>query len=175
MKFAAISGSLRAQSFNTRLIQQAIAMAKAEGITMELIDWSALPVFSEDLETPDGPPSSVKAFRDAVTGADFLLISTPEYNHSLPGGLKNAIDWGSRAPNVWGGKKIAIMGATVGAWGAVQAVREARHVLSVLGAQVQTHPMVNLPAASGAFNDQGELTNDMAKAALLKLIQGLPR
>jgi chromate reductase len=173
MRIGAISGSLRSQSYNTRVLRAVAKLAEAAGHTVEFIDWSALPVLSEDLESPDGPPAPVKAFREALGQYDFLLISTPEYNHSIPGGLKNAIDWASRAPNVWGGKKAAIMGATVGAWGAVQAVREVRHVLGVLGVQVQTHPMVNLPGAAGAFDEQGNLTNALAISAAEKLVASL--
>lgn len=173
MKIGLLSGSLRAESFNTRLLRVAAKLAEAKGHTAELIDWSALPVFSEDLESAGGPPAAVKAFRDALGQYDFLLISTPEYNYSVPGGLKNAIDWASRAPNVWGGKKVAVMGATVGAWGAVQSTREVRHILGVLGAQVQVHPMVNLPAAGSAFDEAGNLTNALALGALEKLIGAL--
>jgi chromate reductase len=173
VRIGAISGSLRKESYNTKLLKAVAGLLTAAGHTVEFIDWSALPVLSEDLEGPNGPPEAVKAFRSQLGSYDFLLISTPEYNHSIPGGLKNAIDWASRAPNVWGGKRVAIMGATVGAWGAVQAVREVRHVLGVLGAQVQTHPMVNLPGAAQAFDGDGKLTNALALAAAEKLVASL--
>jgi chromate reductase len=173
MKVGLLSGSLRKESYNTRLLKVAAGLLTQAGHQVLWLDWAALPVFNEDLETPDGPPAPVRAFRDQLASVDFVLLSTPEYNHSIPGGLKNAIDWGSRAPNVWGGKKVAIMGATVGTWGAVQAVRETRHVLGVLGAIVQTHPMVNLPAAGSAFDADGNLTNALAQSALEKLVQSI--
>jgi NAD(P)H-dependent FMN reductase len=104
MKIGAFSGSLRKQSFNTKLLKAAVDLLTKAGHEVVWIDWSALPVLNEDLESPDGPPAPVKAFRDQLAAVDFVLISTPEYNHSIPGGLKNAIDWASRAPNIFGGK-----------------------------------------------------------------------
>jgi chromate reductase len=136
MKVLAISGSLRSESHNTALLR---AAAEEAPIDVELELWAGLkdiPAFDEDEELD--PPLSVQAFKDAVKNADAVLISTPEYNSSIPGALKNALDWASRplATNTFRNKPVAVIGASTGAFGAVWAQAELRKVLGAMGARV---------------------------------------
>ena len=136
MKILAISGSLRSGSYNTALLR---AAAEEAPRVVELELWEGLkeiPAFDQDDEL--GPPATVEAFRDAVHNADAVLIATPEYNSSLPGALKNALDWASRpiATNVFRNKPVAVIGSSAGAFGAVWAQAELRKVLAAMGARV---------------------------------------
>ena len=172
MRIVGISGSLRKDSWNTRLLNAAAAVAADKGQTIEIVGWNDVPVFSEDLESPV-PPEAVTAFRAAVQSADAILFATPEYNNAIPGGLKNLIDWGSRAPGIWSGKVVAVMGATVGGFGAVHGVRDVRHVMTVLGAVVIGPPNVNVPKAQEAFYDNGGLKDPVAAKSVATLIDRL--
>jgi chromate reductase len=136
MKVLAISGSLRSESHNTVLLRAAAEEAPV-GVELEL--WTGLkeiPAFDQDDELD--PPSAVEAFKAAVLDADAVLIATPEYNSSIPGALKNALDWASRpiATNVFRNKPVAVIGASTGAFGAVWAQAELRKVLGAMGARV---------------------------------------
>jgi len=136
MKILAISGSLRSESHNTALLR---AAAEEAPVDVELELWDGLkeiPAFDEDDELD--PPLGVQAFKDAVKNADAVLIATPEYNSSVPGALKNALDWASRplATNTFRNKPVAVIGASTGAFGAVWAQAELRKVLGAMGARV---------------------------------------
>ena len=137
MRILAISGSLRRDSHNTALLRAAAGHLPA-GIELEL--WEGLrdvPPYDQDDDVEPAHPA-VAALRSAVAGADAVLISTPEYNHSIPGALKNALDWASRpfATNAFRGKPVAVIGASTGLFGAVWAQAELRKVLAAMGAQV---------------------------------------
>jgi chromate reductase len=137
MKVLAISGSLRRDSHNTALLRAAAEQAPA-GVELELWDGlKAVPPYDED-DDGDLAPAAVTALRSAVAGADAVLFATPEYNHSIPGSLKNAIDWVSRpmATNPLRNKPVAVVGASTGIFGAVWAQAELRKVLGALGARV---------------------------------------
>ncbi len=137
MKVLAISGSLRRDSHNTALLRAAAERAPAS-VELELWDGlKAVPPYDED-DDVDLAPAAVTALRSAVDGADAVLFATPEYNHSVPGSLKNAIDWVSRpmATNPLRNKPVAVVGASTGIFGAVWAQAELRKVLGVLGARV---------------------------------------
>jgi len=136
MKVLAISGSLRSDSHNTALLRAAAEEAPA-GVELELWDGlKEIPAFDEDDELD--PPTAVQAFKDAVKNADAVLIATPEYNASIPGALKNALDWASRpiAANAFRNKPVSVIGASTGAFGAVWAQAELRKVLGTMGARV---------------------------------------
>jgi chromate reductase, NAD(P)H dehydrogenase (quinone) len=139
VKVLGVSGSLRAGSYNTRLLEEAAAAAPA-GVEVELFDpalIAELPLYDQDLED-DGAPASVQRLRDAWAEADALLFATPEYNGSIPGGLKNAIDWASR-PKLEAAltnKTVAVIGASTGQFGAMWAQADLRKVLGVAGARV---------------------------------------
>jgi chromate reductase, NAD(P)H dehydrogenase (quinone) len=136
MKILAIAGSIRSGSHNARLLRS-VAVWLPDGVTIEQWDRiGELPYFNEDLEADPG--REVTELRDAVRGADALLIATPEYNHSIPGVLKNALDWLSR-PTRAGAlerKPAAVIGASTSMFGAVWAQAETRKVLAAAGAEV---------------------------------------
>lgn len=136
MQILGIAGSLRSDSVNARLLRLAAATLP-DGV--ELAVWEGLrdiPPFDEDIEAM--PSVAVAGFRSAVAAADAVLIATPEYNGSIPGTLKNALDWGSRpaATNVFRGKPVAVIGASPGAFGGVWAHEETRKILGIMGARV---------------------------------------
>jgi chromate reductase, NAD(P)H dehydrogenase (quinone) len=138
MKVLAVSGSLRADSYNTRLLEEAAAAAPA-GVELELLDPSviaALPLYDQDLE--GDVPVSVRRLRDAWAGADAILFATPEYNGSVPGGLKNAIDWASRPKldAALTNQTVTVVGASTGQFGAIWAQNDLRRILGIAGARV---------------------------------------
>lgn len=136
MRVLGLSGSLRSDSHNTRLLRGAGLLLPA-GVELELFEQlAAIPPYSEDDEHL--VPPTVAALKAAIAGADAVLIATPEYNASLPGQLKNALDWVSRpiATTPLRGKPAAVIGASTGLFGAVWAQAEARKVLSTIGARV---------------------------------------
>ena len=159
MKVLAISGSLRRDSHNTALLRAAAERAPA-GVELELWDGlKAVPPYDED-DDVDLAPAAVTALRSAVAGADAVLFATPEYNHSVPGSLKNAIDWVSRpmATNPLRNKPVAVIGASTGIFGAVWAQAELRKVLGALGARVLDRELAVGQAAEriggGAVGDE---------------------
>jgi chromate reductase, NAD(P)H dehydrogenase (quinone) len=136
MKILAVSGSLRENSFNTSLLRAALEAAP-EGLELEL--WEGigqLPLYVEDLETD--APESVRRLRRDWSAADAILFSTPEYNGSVPGGLKNAIDWASRPARegVLRNKPVAVVGASTGQFGALWAQQDLKRILGIAGARV---------------------------------------
>ena len=136
MKVLGISGSLRQGSYNSRLLRVAADLLPP-GAELEVFDrLGKIPPFNADAE--QSPPPSVVALKEAISAADAVLIATPEYNHSIPGGLKNALDWVSRpiATNPMRGKPALVIGASTGMFGAVWAQAETRKVLGALGARV---------------------------------------
>jgi chromate reductase len=149
MTLLGISGSLRSGSHNARLLRAAAELLPP-GVELEIFDrLGEIPPFDEDSE--QAPPPAVVALKDAIAAADAVLIATPEYNHSIPGVLKNALDWVSRpiATNPMRGKPALVIGASTGMFGAVWAQAETRKVLGALGARVidAELPVANAPAA----------------------------
>ena len=139
MRVLAVSGSLRADSYNTRLLEAAAAAAPA-GVEVELLDPALitdLPLYDQDLED-EGAPASVDLLREAWAGADAILFATPEYNGSVPGGLKNAIDWASRPKfdAALTNKTVSVIGASTGQFGAMWAQQDLRKILGIAGARV---------------------------------------
>ena len=138
MRVLGISGSLRRDSHNTTLLRAAGEIAEEHGAEFEVFDGlKAIPPYDEDDDVGIGPPA-VASLRRAIAGADALLFATPEYNSSIPGALKNAIDWASRpvATNPLRNKPVAVIGASTGMFGAVWAQAELRKVLGATGARV---------------------------------------
>src|SRR3954449_5793987 len=174
MRILGISGSLRRGSHNRKLLRAAAA-ALPPGV--ELVDWDGLadlPAFDEDQEqTPAGP---VRAFRDLIASADALLIATPEYNASLPGALKNALDWASRPfpDNVLRAKPAAVIGASTGLFGAVWAQAEVRKVLKTSGAHVLESELP-VGMADMAFDEEGGLADPDLAERLHDLVSDLAR
>jgi chromate reductase len=174
MRILGISGSLRRDSHNTRLLR---AAGDALPTGAELIEWeglAGLPIFDEDLEADR--PESVAAFFAAVERADAILIATPEYNASLPGGLKNALDWASRPfpDNVLKDKPAAVIGASTGLFGAVWAQADVRKVLKASGAHVLDSELP-VGMADTAFGADGELADPELATRLGDLVADLAR
>jgi chromate reductase len=167
MRILAISGSLRRDSHNTALLRAAAA-APPPGVEVEILDPDlvrALPPFDADGEEP--APPAVAELRAHVAAADALLFATPEYNSSIPGCLKNAVDWLSRpfATSVLRNMDVAVVGASTGMFGAVWAQAELRKVLAATGARVVDRELP-VPSAAEAFTDEG----DLAEAELRELL-----
>jgi chromate reductase, NAD(P)H dehydrogenase (quinone) len=173
MKILAVSGSLRSGSYNTRLLEAARELLPA-GVKLELFDGlKAVPPYDEDDDVQPAPPA-VARFRDAIAGADALLFATPEYNSSVPGQLKNALDWASRpiATNVLRNKPVAVVGASTGAFGAVWAQAELRKTLAATGARV-IDGEVALGHAAQRFDERGLLTDENLREELGEVVETL--
>ncbi|MEX2425034.1 MAG: NAD(P)H-dependent oxidoreductase [Acidimicrobiia bacterium] len=155
-----ISGSLRDDSYNRALLEAAARLA-GNDIEITLFDIGDLPHFDADVEA-EGDPEPVKAFKQAVRSADALLIATPEYQHGIPGVLKNALDWASRPPSdsPIGGKPTAIMGATVGAFGTARAQQDLREVLIYNDCPMVMTPEVLVADAASKVDESGEFTDE---------------
>ena len=160
MTILGISGSLRRDSHNTRALRAA-ADYVGEGVALEVWDGlKAIPPYDED---DDGPtaPAAVAELRSAIAGADAVLFATPEYNASIPGQLKNALDWVSRplATNELRNKPVAVIGASTGMFGAVWSQAELRKVLKTMGARV-VEDGVALTSAPSCFDEHGKLVDE---------------
>jgi len=165
------SGSLRQKSYNTSLMRSAYQVLP-EGMTLEIADLAALPLFNEDHEKPF--PEAVAEFRGRIAQADALLIATPEYNSSISGVLKNALDWASRAPQQpLRNKPVAMMGASTGHFGSARAQLHLRQILAYVGALPLGKPDVLVPYAEQAFNADGSLVDEKVRAAMQKLLEAL--
>lgn len=154
-----ICGSLRKESYNGQLLKLAEDLLKPAA-DLELYFINEIPLFDGDVEAK-GLPRSVVNFRTKIEKADAILISTPEYNYSIPGVLKNAIDWASRPPvSSFKDKPTAIMGASDGWAGTARAQLALRQILPRVGALVMGQPDMYLPVAQDAFTDLGTLKDD---------------
>ncbi|WP_354698737.1 NAD(P)H-dependent FMN reductase [Paraconexibacter sp. AEG42_29] len=172
MRILAISGSLRRDSHNTALLRAAAEMLPA-GVELTIHDGLRdIPPYDDDtLATPD---ASVVRLREEIAAADGVLISTPEYNSSIPGQLKNALDWMSRplADTPLRGKPAAVIGASTGMFGAVWAQAETRKVLKAIGARVADTELP-VPSADEQFDAAGKLTDAELEAQLVTVIEEL--
>jgi chromate reductase, NAD(P)H dehydrogenase (quinone) len=174
MRILGIAGSLRAASHNRKLLRAAGDHLPPGASLVEWMGLAEIPAFNEDEELD--PPAAVQAFLAEIEGADALLIATPEYNASLPGALKNALDWASRPfpENVLRYKPCAVMGASTGLFGAVWAQAELRKALKASGAHVlESELPVGL--ADSAFTDEGGLVDLDLAARLRDLLSDLVR
>jgi chromate reductase len=175
MRILALSGSLRQASHNRALIRAAAAELPP-AVTLE--EWDGLadvPPYDEDADV-EPAPVPVERLRDALADADAVLISTPEYNASMPGVLKNALDWASRPfpANALRDKPVAVVGASTGLFGAVWAQAETRKVLKAIGADVLEHELP-VGLAHGAFAADGRLADADSQARLGAIVQDLVR
>jgi chromate reductase len=160
MRVLGISGSLRRDSHNSKLLRAAGQLIEAQGAEfVEFDGLKAVPPYDEDDDGP-GAPADATRFREAIAGADAILFATPEYNSSIPGQLKNAIDWASRplATNPLRNKPVAVMGASTGMFGAVWAQAELRKALAAAGARV-IEGEVAVGHAQDRFHDDGRLND----------------
>jgi chromate reductase len=165
MRVLGISGSLRRDSYNSALLRRAGDLLEAEGVEFAIYDGlREVPPYDEDHDVADAP-EAVARIRAAVAAAEAVFISTPEYNSSVPGVLKNALDWVSRplATNAMRNKPVAVIGASAGMFGAVWAQAEARKVLSAMGARV-VEGEVAVGHAAERFDAEGRLDDENLQA-----------
>jgi chromate reductase len=173
MRILALSGSLRRDSHNTALLRAAAGLAD-DGVELELFDGlKAIPPFDEDDEAGT-EPIAVAQLRAAIASADAVLFATPEYNGSIPGQLKNALDWASRpvATNALRNVPVAVIGASTGMFGAAWAQADLRKVLSRIGARVLDAELP-VAAAHTAFDDEGGLLDPELRAGLEAIVSEL--
>jgi chromate reductase len=173
MRVLGISGSLRRDSYNSGLLRAA-AQLLPSGAELEVFDGlKAIPPYDADDDVSPAP-ESVTALRDAIEAADAVLIATPEYNASIPGVLKNALDWASRphATNPLRGKPAAVVGASTGMFGAVWAQAETRKVLSTIGARVLDSELP-VPEGDERFDADGTLRDPEVEAQLAEIVAEL--
>jgi chromate reductase len=174
MRILGISGSLRRDSHNTALLRAAAELLPP-GVQLELFDGlKAIPPYDADDDEPEFHGPAVQALKDAIREADAVLISTPEYNHSIPGVLKNALDWASRpvATNVLRGKPTAVIGASTGLFGAVWAQAEVRKVLAAIGADVVDRELPVMQAHI-QFDEYGNLREEDLRGQLAEHVAAL--
>ena len=171
IKILGIAGSVRKASFNKSALRAAQKLVP-EGASLEIFDIEGLPGFNQDEEK--NPPAKVTELKAKIRAADAILFVTPEYNYSIPGVLKNAIDWASRpyGDSAWNGKPVAVMGASVGVIGTARAQYHLRQVFVFLDMHAVNQPEVMINA-SKSFDDQGNLTDPTTKDLIGKLLTAL--
>jgi len=167
-----IAGSLREGSYNRAALRAAQSLVP-EGATIESLDIKGLPGFSQDDEAT--PPPQVVELKQRIRNADAILIVTPEYNYSVPGVLKNAIDWASRpyGDSAWTKKPVAIMGASVGTLGTARAQYHLRQMFVFLDMFAVNQPEVMISQAHKHFDDQGNLSDETAQKLIKHLLEEL--
>ncbi len=169
MHFLGISGSLRKESLNSAALR-ACADALPAGVSLSTFDLSPIPLYNEDVRA-QGLPDVVQQLRAQIKAADAVVIATPEYNYSIPGVLKNAIDWASRPPEQpFNDKPIALIGATPGGFGTSRAQYHLRQVFVYLNARLLNQPEVFISAAPTKFDAHGKLTDTATAEQLGKML-----
>ena len=175
MKILGISGSLRKGSYNTALLKAAVGLMP-EGVQLEASSIHGIPLYDGDLEAAQGSPPAVQALKDRILQAQGLLLVTPEYNNSLPGPFKNAIDWLSRPsadiPKVFGDRPVGVIGASPGGFGTILAQNAWLPVLRTLGTRPWFGGRLQVSRAGNAFNPDGDLTDEAIRAQLRKYLAG---
>jgi NAD(P)H-dependent FMN reductase len=173
-----ISGSLRRQSFNSALLRAAVDFMPP-GVTLEIASIDAIPLYNGDVETSVGVPAAVAQLKDRIAASAGVLVATPEYNNSMPGVVKNAIDWLSRPPpdiaRVFHGRRIAIMGASPGPYGTTQAQTAWLPVLRTLRMQPWLEGRLLVSRAGEVFDAQGALVDEQIRSRLREFVQGFAR
>ena len=172
VRILGIAGSLRRESYNRALLRAATQLAP-DGATIEVFELAGIPGFNQDDE--QDPPAKVVELKRRIREADAILIVTPEYNYSVPGVLKNAIDWASRpyGDSAWNGKPAAIMGASIGTIGTARAQYHLRQMFVFLNMFPVNQPEVMVGNASERFDANGNLTDDATKQFVRQLLQNL--
>ncbi len=172
IKILGISGSLRKESFHTKLLKAAAAMP-FDDAEIEIAEIGQLPLFDQDWEM--NPPESVVAFKKKIAESDAILFVTPEYNYSVPGVLKNAIDCGSRpyGRSAWLGKPAAIMSGSVGMLGGSRAQYHLRQMMVFLDMHPLNKPEVMVPMIQDKFDGNGNLTDEDTKKKVREMIEAL--
>jgi chromate reductase len=172
IKVLALSGSLRKGSYNTMLLHTAKELAPA-GMSINIYDLAPIPMYNDDVRVAGYPPV-VQEFRSTIAASDAIFFASPEYNYSVSGVLKNAIDWASRAPNMpFDGKTAAIVGASGGALGTARSQRDLRWIMSGLNVYVVNLPHVYVGAAAQKFDAAGKLTDQASRDFIKQLLDNL--
>lgn len=174
VKILGISGSLRARSFNSALLAAAVKL-QPEGAQIEVASIRGIPLYDSDVEA-QGMPAAVDALKARVVATDALLLVTPDYNNSLPGVFKNAIDWLSRPPTdarrVFGNRPVAIIGTSTGPYGTILSQQAWLPVLRALGTRPWFGGRLQVGHAQQVFDDQGELVDEKVRAQLAEFLRG---
>ena len=172
IRILGIPGSLRKASFNKAALRAAQQVVP-EGATLEIFELNGIPVFNQDEEGQ--PPPLVVELKAKIRAADAILFSTAEYNYSIPGVLKNAIDWASRPPGdgAWTGKPVAVMGASAGALGTARAQYHLRQTFIFLDMYPVNRPEVFIGSAATKFDERGELKDETARDLIRQLLEKL--
>jgi len=166
------AGSLRKGSFNRALLRAAHDQLP-DGLTLEDFDIAPIPLYNGDVEAAGIPPS-VEDFRTKIRAADAILIVTPEYNYSIPGVLKNAIDWASRPPDrPFNDKPVAIMGASPGGFGTLLSQHHLRQTFVFMNMHPLMNPQLYVSKAGDKFDAEGRLTDEDTKKRIKALLEGL--
>lgn len=175
MRLIGLSGSLREGSFNTKLLHEARRVCP-DGVELVIASIRGIPLYDGDVERDEGIPEAVTALKDLVANGDGLLLVTPEYNNSIPGVFKNAIDWMSRPgadmKRVFGGRPTAVMGVSGGRFGTVMAQAAWLPVLRMLQVQPWFGPRMLVGSGGTAFDDQDRLTDPETERLLSEFITG---
>ena len=174
-KLVGVSGSLRRGSFNSALLRAA-AEAMPQGAELTIGSIREIPLYDGDVEADQGIPEPVAKLKEAIAAADGLLLVTPEYNNSVPGVLKNAIDWLSRPPadikTVFGGKPVALMGASNGRFGTILSQNAWLPVLRTLRAEFWPGGRLLVSQAQNAFDQDGRLVEEKIREQLERFLEG---
>ncbi len=174
-KIVGIAGSLRAGSINAALLRAAAGLMP-DGASLEIATIKGIPLYDGDIEANEGIPKAVSLLKDQIAAADGVLLVTPEYNNSIPGVFKNALDWLSRPPadsaRVFSNRKVAVIGASPGGFGTILSQNAWLPVLRTLG----THPWFGgrlmVSRAGSVFNEAGEMIDDKMKVQVQQYLQG---
>ena len=172
VRILGIAGSLRRESYNRGALRAAQQLIP-EGATLDVFELDGIPGFNQDQE--QNPPEKVAELKRRIVEADAILFVTPEYNYSVPGVLKNAIDWASRpyGESAWNGKPAAIMGASIGRIATARAQYHLRQIMVFLNMFPLNQPEVMIGNAAERFDAQGNLTDDTTKDYIRKLLENL--
>lgn len=173
-----ISGSLRKGSYNSALLRAAAGLMP-EGATLEIASIAGIPLFNADEEAAQGLPPAVATLKEAIAGADGVLLATPEYNNGIPGVFKNAIDWASRPAEdiarIFGERPVALIGASPGNFGTLLAQDAWLSVLRTLGTRPWFGGRLLAPRAGGLFDADGQLIDEAMRSRLQAFMQGFVR
>ena len=168
-KILGVAGSLRTSSYNAALLRTATGLMP-QGATLEIATIRGIPLYDGDVEARDGIPAEVQRLKEQIVASDALLLASPEYNNSVPGVFKNAIDWLSRPPGdiprVFGNRPVAVIGASPGGFGTILAQNAWLPVLRTLGTKPWFGGRLMVSRAGQVFNQDGEMSDEKMKAQL---------